>query len=374
MAQAPQKRAKPPAQQQKRHGYRNGMLALFVVLCLVVGAVLVFVWQALEKYESTTPKAALDTYFLQLAAEDYGAIQAGADFAPSALNGWEDYYLCLQRTFGSEPSLLSYRRVAGESGDTPAVTLGQNAAGPQRYAIFNGEEELGKVLLYPEAGLPHGWRVSAVVEEGAAYTVTAPGHAAVVVNGVPLDPNGPNVQRTICTGFEALPDEELQPQNLVYTLEPTLVPPEFTATGPAAVACTVEVNRQNHSAAVTVPLTPNEQEEYTALIEAAAKSYATFVTNDGSLRDLQTHLYPGTDLAARMANFYGGWYLEHEGYDFANMAVENLVSTGLGTFSGEITFDYLVYKGGATHTFPTRYEMYFARYGEDWRLAELQAR
>ncbi len=355
---------KPPRRRKttapKKHRYAKAMLALFCIFCLVIAALLFLLWQGLARYETTTPRAAMDGYFSLLAEKQYAALQAQADFSPSAMDSWEDYYAFLHSRFGEKPGGFRYRRVAG-------------TAEGQHYAVYEGEEKRGELALYADKEAPHHWRVSAITDLQAPYTVTAPGHATVLANGQPLNAGAEGVTRELLAGFEALP-EEARPLLLHYPLEPSLQTPVFTATGPGGLPCDITTDSAAATALVTVPLEEEAAAEYTARLEAAAKSYATFVTDDNTLGDLQTYLYPGTELASRMAGFYRGWYLEHQGYDFQNMQIQSLTSTSTNTFSGEITFDYLVYQYGTTHSFPTRYLMYFALYEGNWRLLELQVR
>ena len=355
---------------KKKSGYRKGMLAFFLTLCVVVGLLLVLLWQILARYETTTPRAALDGYFALLSSRNYDQIRLQADFTPSELNSWDDYFLFLNHTFGETPKNLSYRRMSSATGGAASGT----ASAAQCYAVYSGEEKLGEVALYPDETAPHRWRASAVTTLSAAYTLTAPGHAAVYVNELLLDPAAESVQQQPLEGFESLPEGQAGSVLLRYTVEPTLSAPVFSGTGPDGTPCELAVDDQNHTVSVAVSLSPETQAAYAAAIEAAAKSYATFVTDDNTLGNLQSHLYPNTDLAARMAGFYRGWYLDHEGYDFQNIAVQNIVSTSEDTFTGEITFDYLVYQKGKTHTFPTTYQMYFALYQDQWKLLELQVR
>ncbi|MDL2254565.1 hypothetical protein LJC49_10980 [Ruminococcaceae bacterium OttesenSCG-928-I18] len=356
-------------------GYRRAMLALFVLLCIFVAITLALLWRVLTNYEAHTPRAALDHYFSLLDSRDYDAIKQDADFTPSDWNTWDDYFAYLESTFGPSPGGFTYRRFsAPETLSSSGKDSAPGDAQTQRYAVFDGEREIGQMLLYEDPDAAHGWRVSALPEYKEAYTVTAPGHAQVTVNNVPLDAEGEGVKRHPLDDFAAFPETSEAPVLLEYALEPTLHEPAFSATGPDGADCVVEIDETLHTVEVRVPLTGEQKEEYGGYMQAAAQSYASFVTDDNSLQELQSHLYPDTDLAFRMAGFNHDWYLEHEGFGFENIRMDNMVSCSETCFSGDIHFDYLIYQQGVVHTFPTSYHMSFTERDGQWLLLELQVR
>ena len=354
----------------KWHGYRRAMLALFVLLCIVVAVVLALLWRTLTEYEAHTPRAALDHYFLNLSEKEYSTIQQDADFVPTTLNSWEDYFAFLNTTFPKAPGEYTYRRMAGSTGSS-AVQAAESGGITQYYAVYDGEQQVGEVLLHEDPNAAHGWRVSTPAQYLPGYTVTAPVHAQVYVDKHLLNPQGDNVSRLPVEAFSFLPKEQA-PVLLQYLVEPTLQQPVFTIEGPNGAPCEVDIDPEAHTVQATVVPSDAQQEEYAGYIEQAAISYASFVTDDNTLYELQTHLYPGTDLAQRMAGFYQGWYLEHEGFGFENMQVDHITSYSESVFAGEISFDYLIYQQGNVYTFPTRYHMLFTLQGERWLLLELQ--
>lgn len=359
----------------KISGFGKFLLVFALVLVLAVAGIWAYLWQVLVRFESTTPRAALDYYFAQLEAGDTEWLRAGADFTPDDLNSWDDYLRWVEEHFGGHSAAqLRYQQLAQAEG-----------AGSQRYTVYSGEQALGEVMLHPDTDAEHGWAVSAEVTYLPGYTVTAPGDVAVLVNGHPLAQSGADTTTTPVAHFEALADRQMAPTVVEYKMAPTLYEPDFAADGPDGMQCEWTVDTENRSAQVQLVLDDAQQEACAQALEAAAKSYATYVTGDSSFADLRQHLYPDTALFANMAGFDSSWYIDHEAYVFEDVQVSGIRPAGAHAFSGDISFNYIVRQAGympgenvsytegySDHTFPSSYHMSFVQSGGVWLLLDLQ--
>lgn len=341
--------------------YAKGLIAFTFLLAILVTIVLFVLWNILSNYEKTTPRAALDAYFSNLYSQKYDPILKESGFVADELNTEEDYIALLHSIYGSDSQALTYRQVAMSS-EEPG----------QKYAVYSGEEKLGEVILIADEKARHGWTARSAYDYMLPYTITAPGHAEVMVNGQPLSQQDPDAVITPVATFVDLPDPEQIPYTVTYQTEPTLAIPEFFAATPGGLPCDVTVDQETHTVNVAVPVSQEQIDAYTPVAESVSKVYANYVSEDASFGDLSVHLYPDTPLFGKMGSFYAGWYANHDSFAFRDMVVSNFVSTSDTTFTADISFVYEVYMGAEMHEFPTLYHLSFAQYNGEWRLLDLQ--
>lgn len=362
-----QKSSPAPARQETRQKARKtswfakGMLAYVLVLLVLIALVLYGLWNILEQYEKTTPRAALDAYFSNLSSQNYGTILKESGFTADEMNSEEDYIALLHSLFGEQPGRLTYRPM-----DSSSLAEGK------LYAVYEGEEQLGELVLIPDQSNRYGYTVRANYDYQTPYTITAPGHVQVTVNGIVLAQDGPNAQITPLPTFESLPDASQIPYTVQYQTEPSLAVPEFAATAGGLPCALAEDPAQPHHLRAEAVLSDEQLAEYSQLIENVSKVHANYVSEDASFGTLSGYLYPGTPFYERMATFYAGWYADHESFNFRDLEISNITSTSETTFTGDISFIYEIQQGTVLHEFPSAYHLSFAQYNGEWRLLDLQ--
>lgn len=345
---------------KKKNKFGLGLLVLIVALAIIIAIVLFALYKGLERFESTTPRAAIDDYFSLLAAEDYEQIKADSQFTPDEFNSWEDYTTFLHEQFGDTPGGYQYRQVGGGGED-----------GEQTYAVYDGEERIGEVVITPSESARHGYTVRASLNYLDSYTVKAPGYVTVSVNGAELPREGEGVAVTPIDIFDELPEDQ-RPTTIEYTLEPSLAEPAVVATDPNGVECTLTVDESARTMTVAVPVSEEQKAQWASQMEGAAKEYSLFISENGSWAAFNAYLYPGTQYATDVRSFQDVWYADHDSYAFNNMEVRNITPTSPTTFEGEIEFDFDVTFQGDVQTFHSHYRMAFAQHGDQWLLLNTQ--
>lgn len=344
---------------KKKSKFGLGLIILVVALAVIIAIVLAVLYKSLERYESTTPRAAIDSYFTQLAAGEYEQIKTDSGFTPDEFNTWEAYTAFLHQQFGESPGGYQYRQIGGGGED-----------GGQTYAVYSGEERIGEVVLIPSEEAKHGYVVRASLKYLDSYTVSAPGHVTVFVDGAELPKEGEGVAITPLEIFHELPEE--QPTTIEYTLAPSLAEPQVTATGPNGENLEFLVNEEERAMQAQLPVAPEQEAQWALRMEDAAKAYALFISEDGTLQAFNTFLYPGTNFAANVKTFQAVWYADHDAYAFNNMEVRNITPTSPTAFMGDIEYDFDVTFQGEVQTFHSHYRMAFALYGDNWLLLNME--
>lgn len=334
------------------------MLILIVALAVIIVIVLTVLYKSLENFETTTPRAAIDSYFSQLAAEDYEQIKADSDFAPDEFNSWEDYTAFLHDKFGDTPGGYRYRQIGGGG-----------EAGGQTYAVYDGDERIGEVILTPSETAEHGYTVRASLKYLDSYTVSAPGHATVYVDGVELPREGEGVTVTPNELFEGYEDP---PTAIQYTLSPSLAEPVVTVKGPNGEDGSLIINEENRTMSAVLPLDTEQEAQWALRMEDAIKAYSLFISEDGTFANFNQYAYPGTTYIQNVQTFQAVWYADHDSYAFNNMEVRNITATSPTTFEGEIEFDFDVGFQGEIKHYHSHYRMGFALYGDRWLLFNTQ--
>ena len=376
-------------------------LAIFGLVCILASIMVIqVVYSRLVIYEAGTPNAALRDFFIELTAGNLENVRRDSGFDEKSP---EERALFDQRItelyVNKNPNDFTYRRIASNDPDGRIV-----------YAIYLGREKLGEVYMYSlngkvsdsinsvdeflestEGDAPR-WRIVApieiktepVVEDDpelvylAPVTITAPDSVTVYVNGEALDPaSAIDTKEMKSEVFEALPAgyTVTLPKILTYQSEKYTVEPVITATGRGGERIDPSYNEEERLyeiiASSVTPVTVSEREEYSARMIAVAKSYALFISRDGTLYTLSQYLYPGTDFAARMSGFDNQWYGSHSNYEFSELEVHDVVKYADDVFVGRMTFDFIVDFYSGQRTFETDYTMLFVNSGGQWLLAGL---
>ena len=348
-------------EKQKKNRFAKG-LALFWAAGLVMIAVgLGWLWTALDRYESSTPEAAVRAYLGQVARGEWDTLYAQSGFDGAAQPDAAEYAAYLKtvyKTLPEEPRLVR----TGEEGGTVYQLCGEDGRQIARLELTQAPE-----------GEKYAYRVRTKAEFLGPIVVELPQGVQVLADGQPLPESALQGEET-AKGYEELPEGQTAPLLLRYELTGRLTLPELTLpegqqgeyalSGPdeTGEALVYRVSRQ---------LSPQQQEEASALAQRAAKTYAAFVTQDATRGELNAFLLPGTPFYRSMQQFYNGWYVEHTGYDYRNVVCDELGSAGENAFSARVSFDYVVLRGAKEYLYPSSYRLYFLKTGQGWQLVRL---
>ena len=350
---------------QQRKGFPRYLGAILLILLIsVLGAILMMgkLYDMLVEYESGTPNTAIVRYFDDIMNGSFETIRAESSFTPSEKGGWAEYEDAIKKIFGSVSSTPKYRKIASNDPD-----------GRQVYAIYNGAEKLGEIYLYEGQGVDGGWRINAPIEYLPPYTIKAPSHATILVNGAPLRPEDVIALEELEPElFSELPDHIQKPSLLTYTVEGFLVEPEITAETSDGLICSVETNTEQRLIDVTLLADGDRRDLYAARIEATAKAYATFISRDGYIGTLSAYLLPNTDFYTRMWAFDNQWYAIHQSYEFRDLVVYDIISCTESCFIGTIDYVFAVTNGATVYDYPSSYTMSFTLSNGVWLLVDLQ--
>lgn len=363
----PARRRRPTGKKQRtttrKRGFPRYLLA--VIILLLVNTVLIFLalnwlYNTLTEMEAATPATAINRYFQRLSEGDMDAIDTESGFVPDGANTWDDYHQYVKELYAGVPQSLRYRKVSVNRPD-----------GGQTYALYDGATRLGEILLYEGQGQDGGWRVCAPVEYGKTYTITAPGHVTVLMNGEPLD-KAAAVSAPV-EAFADLPETEPQPVTLTYETSSTLHEPSFEAVDVWNRPCPIA--ETDEGLVATVELDEETRAAYAARVEEVAKIYANYASNDVPFNTLGAHIYPGSELYGRMYNYPDRmWVIGHHTPTFHDLSVFDIISCSETCFTGKIEFTYNMVETGRNveHSRPTAYFMAFTLVNGQWMLLDLQ--
>ena len=348
--------------------FRIPRYLLSLVLMLLFGALATVItmnwlYGALVEYEAKTPNTALNRYFDRIASRDFAVIREESDFETTPQNDWEDFDAAVLSVFGTaKPGELTYRRIASNDPD-----------GRRVYIIYKGDARIGEVYLYEGQGEDGGWRITTPLKFLSPYTITAPSHATVLVNGAALaTEDAVSIQPVEPELFSELPGSVTPPAVLTYRVEGLLAEPELSASGPEGTECALTFDDDTNTLEVLLLSTGERWDERATRIEAVAKAYARYISRDGTMATLGTYILPGTDFYTRMWHFDNQWYGTHQAHDFKDIVVSDILSTSENTFTGQIDFIFTVTQGADVFEYPSSYTMSFVLWNSQWMLLDLQ--
>lgn len=332
---------------------------LFLTLMLAALGLLALLWSFLAEYEQSTPRYAGEQLLSLYRAGDYGAAMELAGVDPEAFFDSGQYEAYIQETLG-DLSGVHVQEGASREGQRTVLLIGRKTL---RFSLTEAPETLGYGL---SRYIPVQERVPV-----RSYTVRAPAHVTVTVNGKPL-PAACRTGTETVADFPALPEGLTAPEEVLYRAEGFAVEPEWALADLAAGSYRVT----QEGDAVTFTLI-SEEEACGQLALEAAKAYAKFVSRDAELADVTRFLYPGTVFHRALQHYSNIWYNSHNGVEFAELRTENAVAYSPDYTSVEVAFDYVVYRGSESNRwaewrYPTRYRAYLIRTDGGWKALELR--
>lgn len=345
----------------RKHQFARGMALFWAVGLVVIALGLGWLWFALDRYEASTPEAAVRYYLQQVAQGEWDALYEESRSAAEQKISRSAYTEYLKETYQELPENPRLVRT-GEEGET----------------VYRLYEEEGKqiaslCLIEAPEGEKYAYQVDTLPEYLDPLVIELPQGTKVLLDGEPL-PESALRETVTATGYEDLPEGTPSPQLLRYELTGLLTLPKLEVEGanedPYQISGPSEAKGEI-SYQVTRLLTQEQEVQAAELAQRAAKTYAAFVTQDASREEINALLLPGTPFYRSMQQFYNGWYVEHTGHDYRNLVCDAFESAGEDAFSVHVSFDYVILRGTKEYLYPSSYRLYFLRTQGEWKLVRL---
>lgn len=337
---------------RSRSRFRRGLLVFTLVMLCAIAAALVFLWSALADYEANTPESSMRRYLDRVSAGEWDALAAESGFEPTEFATLDDYEAALKRLYAEPVTDPVFVRTGGGEAD-PVYTLKQN-----------GEKVAVLALTRAPGGSEYKWNVRTDIEPLDPVTITAPAFARVSVNGKAL---GAPASSEAAPAFADLPEGYDAPQRSVYSVEGLLMPPEITAEADG-VSCEVAQTEDGYD----VTVRPAADAALWERAEAAARTYAAFITQDATRAQLNAYLLRGTAFYDAMQEFYNGWYIDHNAHEFRDMTHESIRMDSPDAFTAELSFTYVIRMGSKEYEYPSRYRLAFLNTADGWKAVQVE--
>lgn len=343
---------------KRRHGFVIGLGIFFVLMLCATAGVMCWLWGYLQQYEANTPAAAMQHYLSLIGADDYDEIYETSGFTENGFSGKEEYITYLKNIYTGDLSKASYVK---------KVSHNQQE---QVYEVqIDGKHAATVELVLAKPGSNYKWQARTRIHYLDAITVSAPPHVQVLINGKVLGAEAIKEHDIVVAQFQGVHEGVEVPKLVQYEVSGLLLPPEVSAQKQDGAPCAVA--GEHGTFVVSSPVDADKQQERKALLEKVAKTYAAFITKDATATDLHQYLYKNTDFFDAIKNFYNGWYIEHDSFDYRNVQVSELEEFSENDFTGAISFDYVIRKGHKEHVYPSNYQLTFMNISGQWLLTNL---
>ena len=258
------------AKTRKRKVPRRLLFVMPLLLFLAVAGLAV--WGMVTAYATPEQSSlqAVEGYLESLRVGDFERINRESGFTPSPLCGWRNYDDHLRALYGDDFEALAIAEPES-SGD-----------GAQVYAVSQDGTPLAQIHAVPQEG---DWQVfTDIAADYQPYTIVAPAHLQVTVNGLAMSPDDV-VQTRAVDGYGELPEDAGAPHLLTYETPPLFTQPEVTATSGL-----VAWEDDTRLATVTLPV---QDEALDTIVTDTFAQYAGYMAGDDDWEDLEPLLWPG---------------------------------------------------------------------------------
>lgn len=349
-----------PAKKKKRL-FLMALLLFFLTMLIIVICSLAWLWQYLARYEANTPNASLQRYADWLKAGDYDAIYASSGFQANRFTKKEDYIRYIKSTFKGEQSTATFIKKPSQ---TPNSML---------YDMYLEGKRAGSLEVTPSApGSDYRWTARAQLPCIEKFTITAPAHVKVMVNGEELGSDVSSNNEPV-KYYNGVQQQELIPKQIRYDVEGLLLPPVVTAQKQNGEPCKV-IKESATKIIVSVPVSKEVQKQHEELLEKAAKTYAAYITMDAGFSELGQYLFDKTEFYNAIKDFYNGWYIPHDSFECRNVKLSDLFEYSDNDYTGSISFDYVIKKGTKEYVYPSSYQLSFIKINSQWKLINIVTR
>ncbi len=340
----------------------------------------IYLWNALSDFENHTPTQTINGFFSALEQKDYTAAMKYTGFEADSINTEDDFEKYCNRVYGNDFSSLKMYKTKSDS---------ENSL---KYNIYLNEKKVSTFVI-KKTGQYSGFGsdVWEMTQAEGMYTnaveVTAPPNVIVKVGDIELTDEHIISKQDKIDGYETLDDQSLAPKvplSVTYRLDKLMSIPTITASAHGGATCEVhddtdgkdddddgvETSYYN----VSVELNSETKQEYEDLALTAAKAFAQFISEDGTLTNFVQHCIRESNFIRNISSFYAGWIPDHESFGFEDFEFSNMVQYDDTHFSTDLDFTYYVVFRGDRTDYDTKYSMYYTKVDGEWKLASMEMR
>lgn len=289
--------ARKRTKKNSRGRFILSLLTYVLIFLAVVGIGLRFLWSFLNEYELSRPEHTMDSFLASLSGEHLRDIaEENYAAADSNIQSSEACYEYVRSLFSGE---LKYKRDRS-LGDSDNMA----------YAIFNGDELLGKVVITRQPRGDFGLTRWEVTQESfdfsshlSSFEISVPDTYTVFCNGVELGEK----YVTATADFELLSDYmhrlEGAPRLVTYSTGDCFGEQELYAVSPDGVRLTLEDITDEY--VFTDNLTAAEMAEMKPFVDEYVERYVCYASGANeayryNLQMLQEYLVLGSDFERRL--------------------------------------------------------------------------
>ena len=358
--------AEPKAQQlpPRKKRWFSLALAIYFVLSLTAIAIFISFFQTqLQKYEFSTPNAAVNQYIEWVRNEDYNAIYESSGFQTTTLNGKTEYINYLEQLYAGTPQEISARE---------RISLDETK---KEYVLYFDEKRVSTIIVSPaEEGNPLAWKATTQLTYQEPITVIVGKDLHVTVDGKDIRTLSLPCEEIQTTVFSGCSDETVYPTLYSYRLEGLLNPPSIKVLTTDGRLCNIDEKTDKKGTVYTAYYTheTNSAQDLDNLAETVSKTYAEFVARDATRNQLLNYVYKKSDFYTAIRNFSNSWFTSHESYKFNDFQLSNRISYTAFDFTCEAKFQPIYVRNGKTFTGElAHYRMTFLKINEEWLLVSL---
>ncbi|MBR2825125.1 MAG: hypothetical protein IKE51_02510 [Solobacterium sp.] len=331
------------------------LIELFVIAVLICAIGLSYLWYWLERYERRSVNGALTNYTYMVMDHK-----------------WDEIYQMDIDNFvelNSKEAITNYLIwLYGDRNMTGATfTYAGGDDYSQYYDVYFQEEKLCSL----ETRKPEGSEVWVVrtVSQDHTYMFDVLDDTEFSINNVKISDSYYHEENHIPFGFEEIEKEDVTlPKTTRYTVGGFIYAPIVQIPNDKMI-----VRDSTENLFYIGPKPTNSQiTEFTEHLRETAFAYCRYITEDGTLYELNQHLYPYTTFYNGINGFDNQWFSIHDSIEFKNIEYTDMMPIGENAFIGTISFDYEVIWGDIIKTYSGSYQLFFIKDSQDlWKATNL---
>lgn len=333
---------------EKFYHYLLRIVIVTIGIC-AVGLGYLYIW--LQRYEKRSINGAMTNYMYAVQNHKWDRIYKDDTTYFTELNSQE----------GMQAYLLTLYGNVKAGGTTFAWVETNEETGMRYYDVYYQGNKVGTLECVKPEGSEE-WKVRTVVT-GGTYTVDVIGRADFTVNGYDVEDSLPSEGGHIPWFAEGMGIDNLMPETTRYTIENLVSPPVLSTTSSNDVI--VRDYSGNHF--YIGPQADSESmEEFKETTQETAEAYSKFISEDGTLYNLLSYLYPNTNFYTAMKGFNNQYFSTHNSIEFLNMEIDEIMPFGDYAFFSTISFDFHVTSDTTERTSPTKYQIHYVKSNGQW--------
>lgn len=344
-------------------GFRIFLLVYSLILIMIIGAGLFYVWDLLIDYEASIPDVNMEKH---LADFNETSIRTLYGRFPLELEEFENLEAVENQICQSVADAeLSYRKQAGTYTNSSPV-----------YEVLAGENVIATASFTENGKNNHGfsvWELSDVSFTGYGLeffdvTVKTPLDAVIFVNGRLIDEAYRTSEETVTLAKNISEYVQEVPGYKIYTIEHLANVPEIEVNGNRMCKAVSEDYTVFYDFDTDEELKSQVSERITAM----TREFGTYIINKGSLPRLQSYMVGKA--REYVSNIPAVWaYLvgEEYNYTFSNETIENFVRYSEDCFSCEAGYTLTVtYRETRSISYDTKLICTYIKQDGVWYLAD----